>query len=240
MGIIDLIFIIFILFGAVIGLKQGFTKSLISLCGFIIITILAFILKNPISEIMMTYLPFFDFWGMIKGLSVLNIALYELFSFLLILGLLALGLKILSITSSIFEKILSMTIILGIPSKILGALLGIIKSYIIVFIACYIMSLPMFCENEFVQSSTFKDTILENTPVLSVFSEKTLNVMSEFNELSIKYKNTESSNEFNLDTLDLFLKYDVVKPKTIQILLDRDKLHIKGAEELLKKYSEEE
>ena len=45
MGIIDLVIIIFILFGAVIGLKQGFTKSLVSLCGFIVVTVLAFILK---------------------------------------------------------------------------------------------------------------------------------------------------------------------------------------------------
>lgn len=239
MGIIDLVIIIFILFGAVIGLKQGFTKSLVSLCGFIVVTVLAFILKNPISELMMTYMPFFDFWGLMKGLSVLNIAIYELFSFLFVLGILTAALKILSLTTSVFEKLLSMTIILGIPSKILGAVFGMIKSYIIVFIACYIMSLPIFSENEFIKNSTLKDPILENTPVLSVFAERTLNVMSEFSDLSEKYQSTESSNEFNLETLELFLKYDVVKPKTVQILIDRGKLHITGADELIKKYEEE-
>ena len=74
MSIIDLCIIIFLLLGALIGFKQGFTKSLVNCVGYILIVIIAFVLKNPISEFMMNYLPFFDFYGLIKGVSVLNIA----------------------------------------------------------------------------------------------------------------------------------------------------------------------
>ena len=80
MNIVDIVILIFILFGGLIGWKQGFTKSLVNCVGYILIIVIAFVLKNPISEFFMMYLPFFDFFGLIKGLTVLNIALYEIFS----------------------------------------------------------------------------------------------------------------------------------------------------------------
>ncbi len=236
---IDLLIVIFILFGGLIGFKQGFTRSLVSLVGYFVVVILAFILKNPVSEFLMSFMPFFDFWGLIKGVSVLNIAVYEMIAFLLVFSILIIVLKVLSLTTSIFEKILSFTIILGIPSKILGAVLGIIKNYIIVFIVLYVLALPNFSNLDIVKDSKFQKPILEKTPILNIFADKMMNVSLEFASLSDKYKNTNSSNEFNLETLDLFLKYDVVKPSTVRKLVDSDKLHIDGALDIIKKYEEE-
>lgn len=239
MSTIDLVIIIFILFGGLIGFRQGFTRSLVSLVGYFVVVILAFILKNPVSEFLMSFMPFFDFWGLIKGVSVLNIAVYEIVAFLLVFSILMIALKVLSLTTSIFEKILSFTIILGIPSKILGAALGMLKNYIIVFIVLYVLALPNFSNLDIVKNSKLQKPILENTPILNIFADKMMGVSSEFVSLNEKYKNTDSSNEFNLETLDLFLKYDVVKPSTVRKLVDSDKLHIDGALDIIKKYEEE-
>ncbi len=239
MSIIDLCIIIFLLLGALIGFKQGFTKSLVNCVGYILIVVIAFVLKNPISEFMMNYLPFFDFYGLIKGVSVLNIAVYEIIAFALVFGILLIILKILLLATTIFEKILTLTIILGIPSKILGAVVGLIKNYIVVFVVLYVLALPNFAGSDFVKSSGWQKPILENTPILSSFASKSLTVFDEFVDLSEKYKNTDSSNEFNLEALDLFLKYDIVKATTVQKLIDKGKLHIDGADKLLEKYEEE-
>lgn len=239
MSTIDLLIIIFILLGGLIGFKQGFTRSLVGLVGYFVVVVLAFVLKNPVSEFLMSFMPFFDFWGLVKGVSVLNIAVYEILAFLFVFSILLIALKVLSLTTSIFEKILSFTIILGIPSKILGAVLGAIKNYIIVFIVLYVLALPNFSNLDVVKNSKFQKPILENTPILNLFANKMMSVSSEFVSLSDEYKNTDSSNEFNLKTLNLFLKYDIVKASTVRKLVESDKLHINGALDVIKKYEEE-
>ena len=97
MSIVDIVIIIFVLLGAVVGFKQGFTKSLVSCVGVILVTVFAFLLKNPVSEFLMSVSPFFNFGGIIKGVTVLNIALYEVIAFALVFGVLMIVLKILLI-----------------------------------------------------------------------------------------------------------------------------------------------
>ena len=63
MNIVDILIIIFILFGALLGFKRGFTRELLSLVGIFLILILSFILKNPISVFLYNNLPFFNFGG---------------------------------------------------------------------------------------------------------------------------------------------------------------------------------
>lgn len=239
MNIVDIIIIAFLLLGALVGWKQGFTKSLVNCVGYILIIIIAFLLKNPLSELMMTYLPFFDFFGAIKGITVLNIALYEILAFLIIFSLLLIVLKVLMVATSIFETILKFTIILGIPSKILGAILGFVKNYVITFMVLYILTLPMITGNEILNDSKFTKPILESTPALSLLADKTLKVANDFATLKDEYTSSSSSNEFNLETLDLFLKYDIVQKDTVQKLIDKGKINIDGVENVLNKYEEE-
>lgn len=239
MNIVDILIIIFILLGAVVGFKQGFTKSLVSFVGIIIVTILAYFLKNPVSEFLMSFCPFFSFGGIIKGITVLNIAVYEVIAFLLVFAILMIVLRALLFATGILETILKFTIVLGIPSKILGAIVGVIKNYIIAFFVLYLLSMPNFVDVEFVKDSKFREPILRNTPLLSNAADSTLKVLDEFKGLSDKYVNTENSNEFNLETLDLFLKYDVVTVDTVKKLDESGKINIDGIENVINKYEEE-
>lgn len=239
MEIVDIIILIIILFGAVIGFKRGFTRSLVSALGFIIIAILAFFLKNPLSVLLYENLPFFKFGGILKGVTVLNIALYELLAFVIVLAILGIALKILMVATSVFEKLLKMTIILGVPSKIMGAVVGAVEAFVIVFIVLYVISLPIF-NISFVENSKWKNQILNNTPVLSAFSKKTMGVVNEFAGIKEKYEdNNKNAEEFNKEVLDLFLKYDVVKVSSIDKLVEKGKLQINNVEEILMKYRED-
>lgn len=240
MNIVDLIIMIAILFGAVIGFKRGFTKSLVSAVGVLAIVILAFLFKNPVSTILYEHLPFFQFGGIIKGVTVLNIALYELLAFVIVLAVLAVALKILTLATSIFEKILTFTIILGIPSKILGAIIGALEWFVLVFISLYILNMPMINVKE-LSSSTLVPKILNNTPILSGVIDDTNKVIAEFATIKDKYNDKEvNTNEFNKETLDLFLKYNVVTVNSVDKLVNDEKLKIEGIEEVLNKYRKEE
>lgn len=235
MNIFDVIIILFILSGAVVGFKRGLTRELVSLVSFFAIVILAFMLKNPISIFLYEHLPFFKFGGILKGVTVLNIALYEIIAFLIMVIILSVIFKILAVITNLFEKILKMTVILSIPSKIAGAVVGIIESYIWVFIVLYILSFPIF-NIGILNESKYKNSILNNTPLLSGFIEPTMKVLDEFGDLKNKYESTENASQFNRETLDLFLKYDVITVESVDKLIEKDKLKIDNVEEILNKY----
>ena len=239
MNIIDIIIILFLILGAYIGFKQGFTKSLVSFLGILFVAIIAYFLKNPVSEFLMSFCPFFNFAGIIKGVTVLNIAIYEIIAFILVFSILIIALKALLLATGILETILKFTIILGIPSKILGSIVGIIKHYVIIFFVLYFLSMPNFVDVEFIKNSNYREPILRNTPLLSNIAESTLKVLDEFKGLSDKYTDTENSNEFNLETLDLFLKYKVVTVDTVKKLENNGKIDIKGMDRVISKYEEE-
>ena len=82
----------------------------------------------------------------------------------------------------------------------------------------------------------YKNNILNNTPLLSGFIEPTMKVLDEFGDLKNKYETTENASEFNRETLDLFLTYDVVTVESVDKLIENDKLKIDNVEEILNKY----
>ncbi len=235
MNLIDVIVILIILAGAVVGYKSGFTKQIISFFGFIIVIILSYLLKNYISELMYQYFPFFDFGGVFKGVTVLNILIYEVISFFIVFSILMIVFKLVLFISKIFETLLKFTIILGIPSKLLGALVGMVEYYIIAFFALYILTLPIFAI-EGMENSKLKDPILKNTPVLSHYTKDGLQVYEEFNELKDKYEVEQNVDEFNLEALDVFLKYKVITKDSVSKLVESKKLNIPNVDTVLSKY----
>ena len=235
MNIVDVVIILVLLMGAVIGFKRGLTGSLVNFLGFIIVIAVAYLLKNPVSALMYKFLPFFSFGGVIKGVTVLNIALYELIAFLLVASVLMAILKLVIFASSLFERLLAFTIILGIPSKLLGMVIGIVQHFMIVFIVLYLLNLPFF-NIDILNQSKYKDKILNSTPILSNLVGDTLDVVYEFADLKDKYEIINDPNQFNLETLDLFLKHKVITPDAVKGLIESNKLQINGADEVLKKY----
>lgn len=238
MALVDILIIGFIFIGGLVGWKRGVIKEAASAIGVVLITILSFIFKNPLSIILYENLPFFKFGGIFKGVTVLNIALYELIAFLIVFSILMILWKIVMFASGIVQKIIDMTIILGFPSKILGFIIGLVEYYLICFVVLYILVLPIFSVKEVVDSK-YANFVLEKTPLISnMFGDK-MEFLDEFVSLKEKYKNTDSANEFNYDTLDLFLKYDIININSAKKLREKNKLKIDGIDNLLKKYEEE-
>jgi uncharacterized membrane protein required for colicin V production len=235
LNLLDFILIIILIAGLAVGFKRGFTKELVCFLKFALAFVLAFLLKNPVSTLMYQNLPFFSFGGLFKGVTVINILLYELIAFLLILFILMFLFRILLLATSIFEKILNVTVVLSIPSKILGMIVGLVHYFLIIFICLFVLNLPVF-NIEIVSSSKFKTPILNKTPFLSNLALKTTKTIAEFEELKEEYKVSNNTNEFNLKTIDLFLKYDVITVKSVDILNKRGKLKIDLLESVVEKY----
>lgn len=235
MNIIDISIVALIILGAILGFKRGVFSELVSAIGFIVSVVLAFLFKNPVSEFMYSHLPFFKFGGLLKGVPVLNIVVYEIIAFLIMLAVFLLVVNILKVVTKLFELVLKMTIVLSIPSKILGALVGMLEYFVLTFIILYILSLPTL-SSDIIKDSKFKDNILNNTPILSSFVKKSMNVFEEFEVLKEKYKDS-TKEQFNNEAMDLLLKYKVVTVKSADKLIKQKKISVDN--KIIDKYREE-
>ena len=222
MSIVDIIIIIFLIFGALLGLKRGFTRQLVAFVGMFAIVILSFILKNPVSVILYKNLPFFNF-SLLKDLTILNIFLYECIAFLVLLFVFTIIFRILLTITKAFEKLLNMTIILGIPSKILGAILGVIQNLIIVFLFMYILNLPLFSTN-LVSNTKIGNGILNNTPILTNICNKYLDSINEILELKDEYNNTNNTDEFNQKALNIMIDKKIITKENAKSLIESGKI----------------
>ena len=235
MGIVDIVIIILLILGLIVGFKRGFLTQTVSLAGFIFIIVGAFLLKNPVSQVLYDKLPFFSFIGVLKGVTIINILLYEIIAFILLVVILWIIFKIIIILSRVLEKVLKFTIIYEIPSKLAGAVLGLIENYIAVFIILYIASLPFFNINA-LRESKFREPILDKTPILNEYTKSTVLVGEELWGLTEKYRTIDDTNAFNLEALDVFLKYKIVTVESIDKLIEKNKLEIDGVETVLSRY----
>ncbi len=223
MNIVDVIIILILMFGAAVGAKKGLTRQLVDTVGTIAIIILAFLFKGYVSAILYKFFPFFNFSGSIEGITSLNLLLYEVVAFFFLFLVFSSVLKVLKLTTSIFEKVLNMTIILGIPSKILGAIVGVIQNFIFLFVALYFLRLPVF-KLEYVKESTLADKMLNSTPILSNICGDTLSVFKDFDALLEEYKNEEDKTVLNQKTLELLVDKKIVDISTANKLIAQGKL----------------
>ena len=237
MNIIDALVLLIIIISAIIGFKRGFIHSIVSFVGIILIVILAFIFKNYVSIILYENLPFLKFSGFFKNISVINILFYEIIAFIIVLIILGILFKIIVKVSKLIEKVLKATIILGIPSKIAGALVGLVEGYVISFVLLYVFSLSIFNIKE-MQDSKYRDSILNDTPILTSITDDAFVMIKDFEALKEDYSNGTTAEEFNLESLDLFLKYNIISVDSVDKLVEKEKLKIDNIETILQKYRE--
>jgi len=221
MNILDAVIIIILILGIMGGFKRGFVKEVVLLLGLIAVLVISYYLKNPASTFLYKHLPFFNFNGIFKGVSVINILLYEVIAFLIVFVVLYLVLRVLLKISGLIESLLKATIILGFFSKIAGGIVGFIESYIIVFIILFIANQP-FIRISGIEESKVARFMLNNTIILSGTVENTNKVVEEIYDLSNTYKN--DGKEFNNKAIELFIKYEIISEENIEYLREKGKI----------------
>lgn len=224
MNVVDVIIIALLILGGVAGFKAGVIKKLTDFIGMFVVIILSFYLKNYISVIMYENLPFFNFFGLINGIDALNILLYEVIAFLVIFIALLFVLKVVLMLTGLVEKILKATVILSIPSKLLGIVVGVIEMYVYLFLILVIVSLPIF-DSSFLKDSKMNNFILNNTPVLSGVSEKIIDIYGDVYNIIDNRKN-KTNEQLNEEILKVLIDKKVVTKESAKKLVDKNKIHI--------------
>lgn len=230
-NIVDIIIIIFILLCGVVGYKRGVFKQLVLCVGLILIFYLAYKFKDPVGEFFLLRLPIFDFPNLFKGVITLNIIVYQTLAFVLVLAVLLFIFDFILSITGLFEKLLRITIILGIPSKILGFIGGLIEGYVIAFVILFFLTQPAF-SFQFFQDSNLSQKILTSSPVLTDITKDTVEVVKEIYAL----KDEKDTKLLNQKSLDIMLEHGMVTYDTAKKLSDEGKINFEGIDEVLNKH----
>ena len=225
--------IVLILIGYIIGgWKNGVVKETASIIGIIIVFFLSYYLMGIVGNFLCTILPFFKFGGLVS----LNILIYQAIAFILLFTIFMSLYRLLLKISNGLQKIVNATIILIIPSKILGAIMGFISGWITIFVILLVLLVPFKDVKEF-KNSTMNDIVLFHTPVLSDIVKPFTKGVIEIYDTSSKIANKNiDMDEANTKSIDIMLKYKLVDKNTIKKLIELDKLKIKNLDSVLSKY----
>ena len=227
MNIFDIIVIIFIIISMAIGYSKGLIKEGVSLIGNLIVIIISFGLMDSVASIMYKTLPFLDlgFFGI--HITSLNILVYQLLAFVIILLILKMILGVILAFTGIIETLIDMIPIFSTVSKIFGTILGLFSGYVIAFVILTILSVP-FSSNETFHEAKFSNFVINHTPMLTNRTRGLHNTVDEIYKLSIKINKDENriknSKEYNASVLEIMLKNGIVKYETVESLIKDGKL----------------
>lgn len=217
MNIADIVIIVFLLVGGATGFGNGFFKQSVIFVGTIFVFIVSWFLKDFIAAFLSFTMPFLKF----NGLSALNIVFYQSISFLIILAVLIAVLVVLIKITGIFEKVLKFTIVLGIPSKILGFFVGLLESYVILFVVLFFLNQPSFGIH-ITNDSELSPFIINSSPILSDVVGDMNESVKDIYRITKDYEDSGNEKETNKKIIDSLLKHKVIDQKYL------DKLEKKG------------
>ena len=237
MNIIDILVILFVALSAYLGMKKGFVKSLVTLFGIVIVFILAYFMKNPLADWLCVNLPFFNFTGSFKGATILNVIFYQLVAFMVMFSLLMVAYHVIVRVSGLVERILKMSFILSVPTKIGGLIVGIFEGIFISLIGIIILSLPIL-KFDLIENSAIRNYLYNVSPVIGNITGSMNSSIDEILELKEKFENNDNKEEFNLSSLEILLKHSAMKVSLAEKLVYSGKLNInpEKAMEIVNKY----
>ena len=231
MNILSVVIILLLLLSSLIGFKRGVLMELVMLVGIIVIYFISFNLKSKIGIILLKIFPFFSF----KGLSSLNIIMYQLIAFVLIASFLFIFYNLVLKLTGIIQKIVNISIILTLPSKLLGLVVGFIKGYIIIFMILLVLQIP-FKDNDIFINSKVKNYIVNDSFLLSsslgnlddcindIISKEDFDKIIRSGKLTTKNHNSSNTNQENIEILRLELKYNIISKEDLDKIIRSGKL----------------
>lgn len=166
---LDLIILIVLLAGFVIGLKRGFIVQVLHLTSFIIALIVAYVYYKPLAEKFVLWIPYpgiTDTGSLAIVIDRLDLdrTFYQVLAFSVIFFTVKIALQILA---SIFDFLAFLPVLKSL-NKLLGAVLGLVEFYLILFIVLYVLVLlPIDVIQTKMDRSILAGVILEHTPIIT-------------------------------------------------------------------------
>jgi uncharacterized membrane protein required for colicin V production len=224
--LVDTIIILILAMGAAVGFARGFLRQTIKSVGGIFTVVCAFIFREPLAMLLIKIFPAVNFKGIFNGITSINILFYEVIAFIILLFIFGIIVRILFSIASFIERILNATVILAIPSKILGAIMGLVEAYLFVFIILFILTLPVF-NIDLINKSKYKDKILEGTPIVSTLASKTVESFDDIYALKDDLAKGVDRLELDKKVLKVLIDNKIVSKSQADKLYEEGKINAK-------------
>lgn len=222
MNAVDYVIIVILVISTLLGLKKGVIKSLVQLVGTVAIVILSYVFKGYLANYLMSFMPFLNFPGF-EGITAINILMYEMISFIVIFILFYCVLNILLTLSGLIETLLKITVVLAIPSKILGAIVGFLEGVVLAFLITFCLFHLGFTQN-YVAESKFGVVLLERTPFMGQVMAKTTLALESIHDVVSKIEKEEDRPAANARVLQELIHYQIITKEDAKRIIEEKNL----------------
>ncbi len=166
---LNLILLIILLAGFVVGARRGLILQLVHLSGFVAAYVIAYKYSGQLAPHLQLWVPYTQnstadtFFSAIKGLN-LETSFYQAVAFVVIF----LAVKIVwQIVGSMLDFLADLPILRSF-NRLFGALFGFAEIYLVVFILLYIGALTPYMQiDQYVNHSSVAQFMIQNTPGFS-------------------------------------------------------------------------
>lgn len=226
--IVDIFIVLFIIIGTFLGTKKGLIKSAVGFIGLVAIIILSYTFKTYLANFLIDVMPFFQFSGAIAGLTSLNVLIYNVISFIVIFILMYCILNIVISLTGFIDTLLKFTVIWIIPSKIGGAIIGLLESWVFLYLAVFVLA-QFNGTNAWISESKVGDFILNNTPVIGTYLSDAGDAAQDiYDTIELATKENVEAQTLDLRILQIEIKYGLITKEKAQELIQTGKIPIKG------------
>lgn len=234
MNIFDIAIILLIMASGFVGIERGVIKEGVMLVGTLLIYVVAFLLKGPIGLLLCKLLPFFDF----NGLVTLNILIYQLLGFFIVALILFSIYNIVLKCTGVLQKLVDLTVILTIPSKILGFIVGLIEGYVVIFLILLVLSVPLR-EVKFFTDSKGVDIIMNHSPILTSSFDGVVSTLGDIENITHRVVSGDTNvSQINVDIVKDLMDCDIIsKEDTLDIIATGKLSEVVGLEDFVNDYN---
>lgn len=166
---LDLLLLIIFAMSLAIGAKRGFVLQVVHLASYVVALAVAFIYYKPLAQKFVLWIPYPGFTEdatMTLVLDSLDIdrTFYRVFAFAIIFFTVKIALQI---VGSMFDFLAHLPVLSSV-NYVLGAVLGFIEAYLLLFIALYVLALiPLESIQGLTEASFITKLMLEHTPIIT-------------------------------------------------------------------------
>ena len=224
--IVNAVIILFLVMGVYDGYKKGFIETLFRLVGSIVALVLAYIFKDRLSVLLYTHLPFIKLGGLFRGVSAINILIYELIAFVLIFIVVILVIDLIVKTSGLIEKLLKIIPLFDLLNGVLGAVIGLVQTVVILYFVIFVFKFGCNLFG-FQMQPSLADNVLEISLLDDRFGS-TITSFNEIAEMAKKYENQKDKTELNDKCIDILLEYKIITKENLDVLIKNHKVIYNG------------
>lgn len=234
MNIFDIAIILLIIASGFVGIERGIIKEGVMLAGTLLVYFVAFLLKGPLGLLLCKLLPFYGF----NGLVTLNIIIYQLLAFFIVALILFSIYNIVLKCTGVVQKLIDLSVILTIPSKILGFIVGIIEGYIIIFILLLVLSVPLRNVDYFINSKGV-DIVMNHSPILSSSFEGVSTTLEDLEKITHRVVSGDTNiSQINIDIVKDLIDCNIISKEDTLDIIETGKLsEVVGLEDFVKNYN---